>query len=138
MAILDRRPPFTAERVLNAGKRLFLLLLALYLIFLIGRSVYTNFRVKQRVAEIEMEIGELKIEHQRLSNLIAYYQTETFRELEARSKLGLKKPGEIVIAVPENADEPLEEKLRQPKDDPDQKPETPNYIKWWEYIFGSG
>lgn len=134
MAVI--RAPFTTERIIKAGKRLFSFLLTIYLVFLVGRSVYTNFRVKQQLAQIEVEIKNLKSENQRLTNLIAYYQTETFRELEARSKLGLKKPGEIVIALPENADEPLKEKVdRTPKRDQG-KASVPNYIKWWEYFFG--
>ena len=127
----------TANQILEAGKRLFSFLLAIYLIFLVGRSVYLNYRVRQRVAQIEAETKRLKGENQRLTNLISYYQTETFRELEARSKLGLKKPGETVIAVPENADEPAEEQFR-PEEESTQPESTPNYIKWWEYLFGEG
>jgi len=126
----------TGQELLETGKRLFSFLLALYLIFLVGRAVYLNFRVKQRILEIETEVKSLKADNQRLANLISYYQTETFRELEARSKLGLKKPGETVIAVPENADEPLEERRpgAQPADQASQV--IPNYVKWWEYLFG--
>lgn len=130
------RSNITGRKLLEAGKRLFSLLLAVYLLFLVGRSVYLNYRVKQQLAKIEAEIKHVRNENQRLSNLIAYYQTETFRELEARSKLGLKKPGETVIAVPENADEPLEQKLRPREEEPKQSETTPNYIKWWEYLFG--
>ena len=99
--------------------------------------MYLNYRVRQRVAQIEAETKRLKGENQRLTNLISYYQTETFSELEARSKLGLKKPGETVIAVPENADEPAEEQFR-PEEESTQPESTPNYIKWWEYLFGEG
>jgi cell division protein FtsB len=122
------------QQILEAGKRLFSFLFALYLIFILGRVVYQNYRVRERIDTIENEIRYLKSENQRLANLIAYYQTETFRELEARSKLGLKKPGEIVIALPENNDEePVSPREAQPAKEPDQ---TPNYIKWWGYIFG--
>jgi cell division protein FtsB len=124
----------TGEQLIETGKRFLTFLVAVYLIFLLGRAVYQNYLVRERIANIEESIEALKAQNKRLENLIAYYQTETFRELEARSKLGLKKPGETVVALPENSDE---EAPSGPSPVRTQGEfEKPNYIKWWEYLFG--
>jgi cell division protein FtsB len=113
--------------------RLAVLLTAGYLLFLFGRSAYKNYQINQRIKELQASITTLNEQNTNLKNLIAYYQTETFRELEARRKLGLKKPGEIVVALPENTEEVLQ------TENPEEKKEqtTPNWKKWWEYLFGA-
>jgi len=126
---------FTAEGLIDIGRRFFSFFLALYLIFLLGRAIYFNFRVKQRITAVETDIKELKTEIARLNNRITYYQTETFRELEARRQLGLKKPGEIVVSLPENSDEEQSTGGRKGIQE-EELPEKPNYVKWWEYLFG--
>lgn len=126
---------FTAEGLLDIGGRFFSLFLALYLIFLLGRAIYFNYQVKQRITAVETDIKKLKLEIARLNHLITYYQTETFRELEARRQLGLKKPGEIVVSLPENSDE--ESSAGPPKVTPAENlPPKANYVKWLEYLFG--
>lgn len=113
--------------------RLAVLLTAGYLLFLFGRSAYRNYQINQRIEELETSISTLEEQNADLKNLIAYYQTETFRELEARRKLGLKKPGEIVIALPENTETPPE------SENPEEKKQTniPNPKRWWEFLFGA-
>ena len=124
----------TSHKLVDLGRRLLLVLLVLYILFLVGKVVYQNYQTKRRLAEIEAEIERLRQENRRLSDLVTYYQTDTFRELEARKKLGLKKPGETVVALPENADEEIVDPTRLPA--APAPPPMPNYRKWWEYLFG--
>ncbi|MBI4029729.1 septum formation initiator family protein [Candidatus Berkelbacteria bacterium] len=117
--------------------RVVLILVLVYTLFLLGRSVYFNYQTNQEIRNLKTAISKDKDEVENLKNLIAYYQTESFKELEARRKLGLKKPGEEVVSVPENiASQSLPEK-QKPATILEKGFESPNYQKWWEFVFGS-
>lgn len=115
--------------------RIFLIFLLAYALFLLGRSVYFNYKTNQQIATLKEEIQIAQEENSNLQNLILYYQTDAFKELEARRQLGLAKPGEMVISLPENK----ESRASSVKDGgkPFEKTNkgTPNYIKWWNFIF---
>ena len=100
--------------------------LAGYTIFLLSTSVFRTYQFNQWIEEDQAEITRLEQENERLKNLILYYQTQSFKEVEARKKLGLKAADEKVVVVPENKDQPP----AQPQ------PSGPaNYIKWFDYLF---
>lgn len=74
-------------------------LLIVYLLILTGQSVFQNYKTRQHIQTLEEEIAKLDEENQTLKNLNLYYQTNSFRELEARRKLFYRKPGEKVVDV---------------------------------------
>lgn len=106
------------------------LLLLAYLFFLTGRSVYQNWQTNQEIKKLKIEIETLQVENQNLQNLIAYYQTQSFKEKEARRKLGLVKPGENVVII---SKEPPPSKTPAPSTT--EEPQKPNYRLWWEFFF---
>lgn len=116
--------------------RVVLVLLLVYTLFLLGRSVYFNYQTNQEIRALKTSIVQDKDEVENLKNLIAYYQTESFRELEARRKLGLKKPGEEVVSLPENVSAPNLPEKQKAATILEKRFESPNYQKWWEFIFG--
>jgi hypothetical protein len=65
-----------------------------------------------------------------LENQNLYYQTESFKEKEARKKLGMIKPGETVVALDRNEEEPTATTKKVLNEI-----EKPNYIMWWNYFF---
>jgi len=71
-----------------------------YFIFLTQKVVAQNYEINQKIAEMKNEIEILELEKQYLENLNVYYSSDTYKELEARRKLGLKKSGEKVIRIP--------------------------------------
>lgn len=109
-------------------------LFLLYVLYLLGRSAWLNAQSNQKVTELRIKIAQLESENNRLRYLIVYQQTDSFRELEARQKLGLKKPGELVIALPA---EPAPAEIAQANEstivatDP-----LFNLSAWWNYFFG--
>lgn len=110
-----------------------ILLLILYILVILGRVVWKNWQVNLQIAKLQSEIDQTKKENQYLENLILYYQTSSFKEIEARRKLGLKKPGEKVIPVEVVEEEkPLESYFGQTA--PPQA-SLPNYLKWWQIFF---
>ena len=109
-----------------------LLIMGGYLIFIFSKSVWRNYEINNQVLSLEQEIEELILEREYLKNLIAYYQTKSFSEKEARSKLGLKKKGETVLALPRPPEVDSEEKMEKETATGEKKS---NYQKWWYFFF---
>jgi cell division protein FtsB len=86
-------------------------------------SLRTN---SQKVAEAEARLETLRGENEALKNELEYKKSEEFTETEIRDKLGLAKPGEAVVVVPQ--DEKVHEFTKEQK---------PNYVKWKELFFGT-
>lgn len=111
---------------------LILLLVAGYLIFIFSRSLWRNYEIHNELTSLDTKIESLKIRQDYLTNLVSYYGTKGFAEKEARGKLGLKKEGETVLALPrrgalEKKDEQIEENTGVP--------ERTNAQKWWKFFF---
>ena len=103
-----------------------------YVLFLLGRSAWTNAKSNQQLDALKTDIAVLKSSNQDLGDLILYQQTATFKDLEARQQLGLKKPGELVIALPT---EPITTPTI-PCTAQDLTTKSPSTIGlWWKYFF---
>lgn len=103
------------------------------MIFILGKAVYRNWEGSQKIAALQKEIDQISAKNKNLENLILYYQTRSFKEIEARRKLGLKLQDEKVISVPISEEEQQEEELgaREPK----LEEIVPNHTKWWQFFF---
>lgn len=104
----------------------------LYVLFLLGRSALVNAKRNQETANLRHQITALEADIVDLREEIAYQETTSFKELEARRKLGLKKPGELVIALPPEPDAPMVTTTDTGT------AATPTYQvleAWWEYYF---
>jgi cell division protein FtsB len=119
------------------GGRILLIFLVIYTFVLLGRSVLVNFKLQRQIKDIQGGILSVKDQNQNLENLILYYQTDSFREVEARRKLGLKKPGEkvFIVAVQKFSDFNSDIKT-QTESLSSKTPETKqsNLHLWWQYL----
>jgi len=110
---------------------LILLGIVLYMMFILGKSIWTNYKSNQDIVKEEQKVEALEDETAYLVSQIAYYKTNSFREKQARAKLGYKAPGENVISlameeeVDNNTDSGVAEEVIK----------TPNYRLWWSYFF---
>lgn len=108
-----------------------------YLFFLVGRSVWQNQRNMEEINQVKAEIKNQEQENERLREVIEYEKTDAFKEKQLRQKLGYKKEGEVVISIPENADDHV-----SPSPSPSLKAlaesalKVPNYIYWLKYLSG--
>jgi len=112
---------------------LILFCFVIYLLIVVGKTVISNYKDNQ---EIAAEQSKLVAERQRLKEMqyeINYFQTNSFKEKEARAKLGYKAPGESVLALPIDTDEEKSADSALA----DAKVKTPNYRLWWQYFFGN-
>jgi len=110
----------------------------LYTFFMLGRAVWINFTLQKNIKIIEQEIAAIQQQNKNLENLILYYQSDSFREIEARQKLGLKKPGETVINVPVKKYDNYSSEVRAEEERLSDKPaetKTSNAKLWWQYFF---
>lgn len=82
---------------------LFLLLIIGYLVFIFSKTVWKNYSINQQIYKLQKETEVLQEENLRLKNLVAYYQSDSYKERMARLLLNYKLPDERVIAFPFDA-----------------------------------
>lgn len=119
------------------GSSLFIwggVILVVLMIFALGKAAIRKHDIQTEIQGLESEVGKLEDQNIELNGLIQYFQTENFQEREARDKLGLKKPGETVVAIPtsESEDEPA-----FPEQEQKAQEDVSNPQKWWNYFFKS-
>lgn len=115
-----------------------MLLVILYILYNLGHSIFSNYKVNEKIISTTTDINSLKQENELIKNQNLYYQTNTFKELEARRKLGMKADGENVIITPDNKDQSsLSDNSSTPGATIQNKSAVvPNYVKWWQYMMG--
>lgn len=113
----------------------FAVLVLAYLVVGSVRLVIENYHIHQSANRLDAELAEIRQHNLELKSLLAYYQTDTYKEKEARARFNYQKPGERVVAVPLPAGE--EPGITQPG--PETKAATPpsNPEQWVEYFFGA-
>jgi len=107
-----------------------------YMFVATGEALWQNYQINQDIIKLKIDIIQLNKENIQLKNLIAYLKTESFREKEARRKLGYKKPDENVVAIPQDNFIHVEPGTTQTESSPENSIHLNNPQKWWEYIFG--
>ncbi|OQA04000.1 MAG: Septum formation initiator [bacterium ADurb.Bin400] len=103
-----------------------------YFVYVVVKTTQVNYLSNQQIAEEEARINELEDELRFMKFQINYFKTTSFKEKEAREKLGYRAPGEKVVSLP--LDKP-EEKVADGAIE-DEKIRVPNQHLWWAYFFG--
>lgn len=98
----------------------------------LSRDVVRKTRIKQEVSAMEEEIAQLETRNDELSGLIEYFQSETFKEKEAREKLNVQLPGERVFEVQKPE---VNTKENLAANTPEQNLPSTNWGRWWVYLF---
>lgn len=135
---IDKLSQFTKKKKLRS-QILTAMGVAVFVYMLIAtvEAVWQNYKINIEIDKLKTEIVLLEQHGQELKHLIAYRGTESFKEREARRKLGYRKPYEKVIAIPQpefNNTEPGNTTNSQ-EDEKDKLLQS-NPQKWWDYIFG--
>lgn len=71
-----------------------------YLLAVLISTVKHNYDMGQQIKSLKGQISLLQDQKSALSDSIAYYQTNSYRDRQARSQLGLQLPGENVVIIP--------------------------------------
>jgi cell division protein FtsB len=108
-----------------------LLLLGLFLVFHLSRSLWDIYHRTDRVGELKNEIQKLREEKSRLEEEKAFRQTAEFIEQEARNKLQMTKEGEHVVVVPQKDTESNAKGREKTTTIPTQKPNWQKWVEFW-------
>lgn len=112
-------------------KRKLLLLTVIVLMVVIDvnlvREIVRLARSQRRLSEAESRVLSLQKENEVLKDQSRTVASDRFIEKEAREKLGLVWPGEVVVYLPEKEKKAV---ATSPPDD------RPNWQKWWGTFFG--
>ncbi len=71
-----------------------------YLVAVLGQTVKHNYDLGRQIDDLRTQIIDLQGQKEQLVYSIAYYNTDAFRDREARARLGLQLPGENVVIIP--------------------------------------
>jgi len=128
-------PKNNPEKNKKTWSTVLFIVIIIYLAFILSRSLWQNYNVNREIKTLEQEVLVLEERNQRLKNLVLYYQTDSYKEKEARRKLLMKMPQEKVLALPEveyshKEQEEIEEEAQL------DNYQEPNYQLWLKYIFG--
>jgi len=127
------------EKYLNLASKVIIFIFVIYTLFLLGKSLFTNYELRQSIQKLNEQIATLEQQKKDLNNLILYYQSDSFKELEARRKLGLKKPDEKVYLVSgtTTASTNFEEEMKAEQEKVSSKEKIlnkTNWSLWWEFF----
>jgi len=105
----------------------------LYLVVVLGQTIHRNYELGHQIDSLHQQIGLLDDQKQELAYDIQYYKTDSYKDREARSQLGLQLPGENMVIIPSDSPAP------QPSADvaPAQST-TPksNFQQWVDFLAG--
>lgn len=113
-----------------------LLLMSLIIVVLFAPALfgeaYRNYQIDREIGSLKSEIEAMEKNNYELAKLVEYYNTDEFREAEARKRLGLKGEGERVVVIKPGAESSKIETVGVEIINNDN---YPNYLKWWDYFF---
>lgn len=112
----------------------FLLSILIFLLFSINKVMTRRNQVNKDIEGFKKEISDLEKQKNELTNLIGYLDTLSFKEKEARLKLGLQKEGEKTIVITNPYRETKEEDAIVTENK--KVSVYDNISKWWGYFFG--
>lgn len=113
-----------------------MLILIAWVFFVSSRQIERNRRIEEEVAALEQEAKKIQHENETLSEKIAYFSSQDFREQEAKEKLGFQKIGEKVIIIKSQPKDALETKEPEKGVFPDEPvTEKTQFMKWWRLFF---
>lgn len=97
----------------------------------VAKGIARRVEVEREISALQRDINSLQTKNEELRNLINYFDSNEYKEREARLKMGLQKPGENVVVIPGLADNPGAPPNAEPA------PEVSNWNLWWKYFFSS-
>ncbi|MFZ1242822.1 MAG: hypothetical protein WAQ22_01625 [Candidatus Saccharimonas sp.] len=119
---------------LNAIVLAVALLIAAYWAWESVSRMQLNYTQQRAIDAKQRELKLTELETETLQYQKNYYESDEYKDLAAREKLGLAAPGEKVLILPKNslaASEPTEEKVVSAK-----TTTASNFEQWIDFLFG--
>ncbi len=108
------------------------ILVVTYISFYLVQTISYNYKLKHQINDLETRLTHLQTEKQTLEYKIQYYQTDDYKEKQARAKLGLQAPGEEVIILPHDDTDKSNQEAREDE----AKPKKSNFAQWVDFLLG--
>jgi cell division protein FtsB len=105
---------------------------SIYLLIILFGVVKRNHDLQVQIDGLNAQIKSLQDQKDQLSYQIRYYQTDAFKEKEARAKLGLATPGESVVILPKDQSATANQSDETAKP----KPKS-HFSQWIDFLFGA-
>lgn len=128
----------TAKYLMRAGVVIIVALIS-WAVYVSSKQFSRNQRIEDEVNALQEEAEKIQRENETLTEKIRYFDSNDFREQEAKEKLGMKKAGEEVVVIKSWQEDGQEMSSigtgmnRSPEQIDEQ---SPNYEKWWRLFFG--
>lgn len=125
-----RQPRITPIDVLNVVG----IMIAVYLAAVLSQTIYYNYTLNRHIETLRGEISLLEAQQEQLNYNISYYKTDSFKDREARAKLGLQLPGEGVLILPN----PHQSGAASPTNGTNPVQHRSNFGQWLDFLGGNG
>jgi len=119
--------------------RIIILIIVILFLVNIGRTIYKNHNIKTKIINLENINSDLENDRLNLKNRILFYETDIYKELEARKHLNYQKKDEkVVVLLKKEKNENITNENIQKNAEEVKNNENivPNWQKWLKYIFG--
>lgn len=129
----------TAKYLMRAGVVIIVALIS-WAVYVSSKQFSRNQRIEDEVSALQEEADKIQRENETLTEKIRYFDSNDFREQEAKEKLGMKKAGEEVVVIKSWQEDGQEMSSTGAGMNlsPEQIDEqSPNYEKWWRLFFGT-
>ncbi len=90
--------------------------------------------IQQEINTLQQKANDINGENSDLKEKIAYFETDEFKEKEAKDKLNYQKEGERVVIV-KSTSQQVEESSEVNTSFDEEQENLPNYLKWWNQYF---
>jgi len=103
----------------------------IYLLVVLGQTIKRNYDLGRQIDLLRTQISLLQDQKEQLAYSIQYYNTDAYRDREARSKLGLQLPGENVVIIPRTSPSPSATTQTGKT-----SAKRSNLQQWWAFLGG--
>ncbi len=107
----------------------------IYLMIMVSRTVWENYQSNKNILHEQEKLLELEDELSYMENQIVYLKTNSYREKQARAKLGYIAPGETAVSLPPDK---VEDRVSDSHAITEKNTQSiANYYLWYKYFFDS-
>lgn len=90
--------------------------------------------IQQEITTLQEKADRINGENKDLQEKIAYFETDEYKEREAKEKLNYQKEGERVVIVKSRSQQGHDDQEQTPTQDVIEE-DVPIYLKWWHQYF---
>ena len=99
------------------------------------KEIIRKIQIHRQIETLEEQIASLEEHNSELNQMIQYFNSSSFQEKEARTKLGLSAVGETMVVLPDGAATGSEATTQATDGRSTDQAKRSNIQKWQDYFF---